>query len=235
MSLTHRTITSAFFQHEDRDLTALLIILAITIFVVTPLATTAWAGRELMSVMFALITIVGVAAVSDTPVGVWLTALVALVSIGLDYGARVDPSRALVTIDLAVRLAFTLLLGLVVTFRVFRSGNVSHHRIQGAIVVYLLTGLAWGYMYEIIAVIDTTAFQLAGGHDEPMIRMGLFRYFSFVTVTSLGYGDILPVSPIARSLTTLEALFGQLYPAIVVARLVTLELSHRLARSAETP
>jgi hypothetical protein len=53
------------------------------------------------------------------------------------------------------------------------------------------------------------------------------RYFSFTTLTTLGYGDILPVSPVARSLATSEALFGQLYPAVMIARLISLEILGR--------
>jgi voltage-gated potassium channel Kch len=57
-------------------------------------------------------------------------------------------------------------------------------------------------------------------------------YFSFVTLTTVGYGDILPVAPVARALATLEALVGQLYPAILIARLVSLQI---YAATTETP
>lgn len=226
MRLPRRLDFNAGFRREDRDLTALLVILGITIFIVTPLVTGAQLGSDVMLVMFVLLTIVGVGAVSDHPAGIWMTTALAVASVGLAWAARHDPTVGLLILDLAGRLVFTLLLGVVVTFRVFRAGNVSHHRIQGAVVVFLLSGLVWGYLFEIIAVLDSEAFQVAGSHSEPVVRMGVFRYFSFVTLTTLGYGDILPVSPIARALTTLEALFGQLYPAVVVARLVTLELAH---------
>ncbi|HXB77134.1 MAG TPA: potassium channel family protein [Bradyrhizobium sp.] len=52
-------------------------------------------------------------------------------------------------------------------------------------------------------------------------------YFSFVTLTSVGYGDIIPLHPVARSLANIESIIGQLYPATLLARLVTLELEHR--------
>src|SRR5208283_1156989 len=58
-------------------------------------------------------------------------------------------------------------------------------------------------------------------------RRGMLRYFSFATLTTLGDGDIQPVSPIARSLAILEALFGQLYPAVMIARLISLEIVGR--------
>jgi hypothetical protein len=61
----------------------------------------------------------------------------------------------------------------------------------------------------------------------PMPRL---IYFSFVTLTTVGYGDMAPIHPLTRSLATLEALVGQLYPAILIARLVSLELHARLDR-----
>ena len=67
-----------------------------------------------------------------------------------------------------------------------------------------------------------------GRHNDTIVaRTGMPRYFSFTTLTTLGYGDILPVSPVARSLATSEALFGQLYPAVMIARLISLEILGR--------
>lgn len=217
----------AAVHKDDRDLTGLLIILAVTIFVVTPLETGALVRSEVMLGMFALLCAAGVNAVSNHPAGLWITAALAIIAILLDLTARLNPTQLLRLLDLLARLLFTVLLGSVVTVRVFRAGNVSHHRIQGAIVVYLLCGLLWAYLYEMLVLIDPSAIHFSTTGAWPAAHLsGWFRYFSFVTLTTLGYGDILPVSPIARALTTLEALCGQLYPAVIVARLVTLELAH---------
>jgi hypothetical protein len=62
--------------------------------------------------------------------------------------------------------------------------------------------------------------------DSPALASNLI-YFSFVTLTTTGYGDIFPVHPIARSLCNVESIIGQLYPATLLARLVTLEIAHR--------
>jgi Ion channel len=78
-------------------------------------------------------------------------------------------------------------------------------------------------------VIDLLAPHAFSGLDvveSPRFANDL-TYFSFVTLTTVGYGDILPVQPLARSLCTLEAIIGQLYPATLLARLVTLELEDR--------
>jgi Ion channel len=76
------------------------------------------------------------------------------------------------------------------------------------------------------------AFKGISIRDDPTVTANLI-YFSFVTLTSTGYGDIVPIHPIARSLANLEAIIGQLYPATLLARLVTLELEGRATRRRE--
>jgi voltage-gated potassium channel Kch len=78
--------------------------------------------------------------------------------------------------------------------------------------------------------LDHSAIHIPDAYSVATIRTGLIRYFSFVTLTTLGYGDMLPVSPIARSLATSEALFGQLYPAVMIARLISIEILNRRRR-----
>jgi Ion channel len=106
-------------------------------------------------------------------------------------------------------------------------GVITVHRVLGAIALYLNLGLMFGTVYRLVwyfvpdsltnipAVIGWQAY-------------GAILYFSFVTLTSIGFGDIAPVHPFVRMLTNLEAIIGQLYPATLLARLITLELrTHR--------
>ena len=90
----------------------------------------------------------------------------------------------------------------------------------GAIVLYLLIGLIWAVIYSAISLHVPNAFAGSVG-----VNAGLsdWVYFSFVTLTTVGYGDITPVAQGARALATLEAFIGQLYPAIIIARLVSLQ------------
>ncbi|MEL6440801.1 MAG: ion channel [Cyanobacteria bacterium J06621_8] len=107
---------------------------------------------------------------------------------------------------------------------VFLSKRVSIDNIRGSICIYLLIGFVWGLLYGIIASIDPQAFSQPIIVEEPF---GEAFYFSFTTLTTLGYGDILPVSPLARMLTNLEAIIGQLYPSILIAILVSDYLAQR--------
>jgi hypothetical protein len=87
------------------------------------------------------------------------------------------------------------------------------------VAAYLLLGLGWALAYELVALLDAGAFSGTGLAGSPRYP---FVYFSFVTLTTLGYGDVTPVHPVARSLAIAEGLTGQLYPAILLARLVSL-------------
>jgi hypothetical protein len=125
-------------------------------------------------------------------------------------------------------LASAAVIGLFITLvltRVFQPGPVTWHRIQGAVTAFLLFGLGWAQAYEFVEALAPGAFAFprgdlaGGGWFSPML------YYSFITLTTLGYGDVLPVHPAARSLAMFEALIGQLYPAILIAKLVSLQVT----------
>jgi Ion channel len=117
-------------------------------------------------------------------------------------------------------------LAVVVARTVFGQGHVSFHRIVGAVLLYLLIALAFVSLFMLVGLQIPNAFNGLVFEDNQKLASNLI-YFSFVTLTSTGYGDIYPVHPVARSLCNLETIIGQLYPATLLARLVTLELEGR--------
>jgi hypothetical protein len=122
--------------------------------------------------------------------------------------------------------------------RVFRDGPVTRHRVRGAIAAYLLIGITWTYIYMSIALLINGAFSFPSsttvGPDGPELQSTL-AYYSFVTLTTLGYGDVVPIHPVARMFAILEALVGMLYPATLLARLVSLEIMYRHAPTDQRP
>ena len=104
---------------------------------------------------------------------------------------------------------------------VFRSGPITHMRIEGAIAVYLLLGFGWAHAYHMVAILNPHSF---GGFGSNTTAISGWMYYSFVTLTTLGYGDIVPIRPIARSLAVGEALTGQLYLTVLLARLIALQV-----------
>jgi hypothetical protein len=109
---------------------------------------------------------------------------------------------------------------------VFGPGRVTWYRIQGAIAIYLQIGLLFTYLYVLLVACIPDAFSPAIVPHGPA-GVARLLYFSFVTLISTGYGDVVPLHPFARSVATLEAVIGQLFPATLMARLVTLELEAR--------
>ncbi len=217
------------FWNADRSLSALLALLGVLLFVVTPLTQLTGVGAALNGVVFTVLAITGTAAVTRRPVLVAAVGLVGVARLMLDWSSDGPLSQGLMVGDLLLRTCFVLLIAALVTVQIFRPGNYSFHRVQGAIAIYLLAALAWAYAYEIVRLLDPGAFHV-GTSRGSTANLALFRYFSFETLTTLGYGDVLPVGSIARSLAAMEALFGQLFPAVMITRLVSLEIAERTSR-----
>jgi hypothetical protein len=117
---------------------------------------------------------------------------------------------------------------------ILESRQVTFNTVCASLCVYLLLGLVWGLAYSVVDVLDPDAFTctVQTAKYPPRLRVGggetAVLYFSFATLTTLGYGDIVPTSPISRMLATIEAIAGQLYLAVLVARLVGMHIVHSL-------
>lgn len=122
-------------------------------------------------------------------------------------------------IHLLLMLSFFILTLKLAAQQVLFSGKVTHNSIIGSICIFLLLGLIWVMLYLLLAELMPNAF---AGLNEGSWQDNFpdFIYFSFVTLTTLGFGDLLPVSPIARFLVYMEAIVGVFYMAIVVSSLV---------------
>jgi hypothetical protein len=151
------------------------------------------------------------------PVGI-LVGIVALVVRWLNW---LEPTAKLALVSDWWTLAAIIVIAMVLLAQVFRAGQVTPARLQGAIAVYLLFGLAWAHAYHIVSILHPGSFNVSDGALETVAD---WIYFSYVTLTTVGYGDITPMLPIARNLAVVEALTGQIYLAVLVARLVAMEV-----------
>jgi len=125
-------------------------------------------------------------------------------------------------------LLFSVLSAALAARSILFSGVINMNKIVGSICIYLLLGLIWGLVYKLIAMADLNAFEGLGMPlDQMRGNLWEYIYFSFVTLTTLGYGDITPFSPLVRTLAYLEAISGQFYLAILVASLVAAYLANR--------
>lgn len=121
-------------------------------------------------------------------------------------------------IELVLKIFFEGCMIFIILKYVFHTEHISWNIISAVLIGYLLLALLWANMYFLLEVLYPDSFTVS--HEIIQSDISIFRYYSFVTITTLGFGDISPVSSQARSLTTLEALIGQMYMAVLVARLV---------------
>jgi voltage-gated potassium channel len=121
--------------------------------------------------------------------------------------------------------AFMAIIIAAILHHVFLQQDVSVDLIAGAIVAYLLMALMWSMVYGVLETSHPGSFNLPTGTSQT--PPALFRYFSFVTITTVGYGDITPVTPTARAFANLEAVVGQLYLVILVSWLVGMYVSQK--------
>ena len=127
-----------------------------------------------------------------------------------------------------VLLLSVTLLGSGIVQRTLQEVRVSLDTVMGAVCAYTLFGLAFAVLHSLVFIVDNDAYRGFHAMDGGVLAEPAL-YYSLVTLTTLGFGDIVPASEIARSVTTLEAIFGQAFMAIIVARFVALEVSGNIS------
>ncbi len=125
-----------------------------------------------------------------------------------------------------LRIAMLLFVCLVILRRMYKHPVVSSGTVSAALVVYLIFGVMWAEAYWLVEHFYPDSFTGLSGSGAVEVQRDLF-YYSFVTLATLGYGDINPVSPEARSLAITEAIVGQLYLVVMVAGLVGMRLAYK--------
>jgi len=123
---------------------------------------------------------------------------------------------------------FYVFMVIVILQYLFKEKVITVDMIVGAICVYFLIGMMWASIFSIIEILEPGSFQSPEGMASELSH---FSYYSFVTLTTLGYGDITPITATARSLSLLEAITGQLYIAILIARFVGIHIAQSTNRA----
>jgi voltage-gated potassium channel Kch len=211
---------------QEPGLSALLVFEILAIFVALPLSELGEFSFRVFNLTASLALVAGCAVVSRHRFAL-AAVLVSIIAFWTaNYLREALPSTATAYAYLAAVLVFLLVLTSVVGHAVFAPGQVTFHRVRGAIVIYLHLALIFSVLYLMVTLLAPDAFNPPVHAFE---RSGVSQslYFSFVTLTSTGYGDIIPQHPFARSLANLEGIIGQLFPATLIARLVTLESHFR--------
>jgi hypothetical protein len=211
-------------ERIDWLLTVLTGVLILLIFVVAPLQAIGISAFHLFAICLLLAIIGGMVIISNSPTALILMSIALVANLAVFFLRLYYPVPFHLHILAGAWLIIAGTLGIVVTQAVFRGGRVTYHRIVGAVLLYLLIAVAFATLFTFVGLSHQEAIKGITFDDDQSLASAVF-YMSFVTLTSTGYGDIVPVHPLARSLCNIESVIGQLYPATLLARLVTLELS----------
>src|SRR2546427_10037676 len=215
------------FWIEDRGLSFFFgFLVFITIFV--PMVRLSRSGRIALDLLLAIMLFSGAIATIRHRFLMYLVIAVTALEFTGDLIVEFNPWLGHRGWDTALKISGMAILVVMTLKHTFRPGPISVHRVVGGVAAYLLIGLTWAFGYKLLMQErpDAIHFQTYIG-GIPTGEPRLLVYFSFSTLTSVGYGDAYPVHRIARSLATAEALVGQVYPAILIATLVGLSVQAR--------
>jgi len=182
--------------------------------------------RVAVDLTFALMLLSGAIATIRQRVLTYLIIALTLAEFTADLAVEFNPLLIHWDWDSALKVAGLAILVVMTLKQTFRPGAVTVHRVMGGVAAYLLIGITWGFGYKLVLERspDAIHFQSPFVAEVPTGEPARLIYFSFETLTTVSYGDAYPVQRVARSLTTAEALIGQLYPAILIATLVGMAL-----------
>jgi hypothetical protein len=228
----HNPLGVERYWSSDTGLTALLVSLVLLVFVVLPLESSgliSWVWMFLVDVWMTGVILAGAAALGWHRLRGGFVAfgtIVVLAMLGARLLARGVPARWTEGCASAISVLVVSVLVALILAQTFREGPTTRHRIFGAVAAYLLLGLDWAIAYRLVDVLAPGSFH--GLAWEPRgHNLAAFAYFSLATLTTAGYGDIVPLSLPARTLANMESMTGQLFPAVLLARLVSLSVIRR--------
>ena len=188
-------------------------------------------GKLILEVFFIAVLLAGLRAIQVDKGLLRFEVALLVVSLACGAAGSLMDHELLFLLGLAGRLLFLVLVALHILLDLFRGSEVTGDKLAGAVCVYLLIALICGYAFLITEFVTPESFSFTQGHERMKLWVSKeffpFFYFSLVTMTTVGYGDMAPVTPVARTLATMEALVGQVYLTILVARLVGMFLVHQ--------
>ncbi|WP_425399845.1 potassium channel family protein [Aeoliella sp.] len=215
----------------------LLLAALLVLLVVEPLSASIVIIQPLFDIL--LVVVMAVLALGLVRHKAWRTIAVALCLpvTALTLGGYLMPdAHQIVSLSLGHAVAaifFLIAVGMIVA--AIMSGEQSLDTIFGAICGYLLIGVAWGMAYVVVFTVDANSFELSDVVREQMVDdheiRSTFMYYSYVTLSTVGYGDLTPTSNVARTLSWLEAVTGQVYMAVVIAGLVSAMVASKMSAS----
>jgi voltage-gated potassium channel len=205
-----------------------LLISLLLIFIISPFVAPLRHGVMIMNIVGAAVLISATYAVSKRKPILFVAVFLSGFSIIATFRMFAAPSSMAVLVSHGSIVVLITFFAVTILGYVVSSGKVTSDRIYAAICVYLLFGYAWTFAYSLIEEVQPGSFTAPDelARNQYVNRVMQLRYFSFITLATVGYGDIVPRTPPARTTAMLEAIFGQFYLVALIGRLVGLHIVH---------
>lgn len=209
--------------YKDRFL--FLIVLIVALIVLGPFVEGFMGLSLFMDLLFSIIFITTIYAASQKKSHIIIAVILVIPTLLALWSENIAISNTLVTIGHICGLILFAFAVISILIYIFSAQVVTRQTISAAIVVYLLIALMWTFIYRLMEILYPASFAFA--HSKLQDAENIYLYFSLVTITTLGYGDITPIGRQVTSLAVLEAVTGQIYLVVVVAWFVGMYVSRK--------
>jgi len=209
--------------YQDRFL--FLIIFIVALIVLGPFIDGYIQLRLFMNLFFSIIFVITIYAVSQKRLHIIIAVILLIPTLLAVWIPDIPKYNTLLTIGYICGLVVFAFAVISILNYIFTKETVTRQTISAAVAVYLLLAVIWTFIYRLIENLYPGSFAVA--HDKLQDAPNIYLYFSLVTITTLGYGDISPTGGQAISLAVLEAITGQIYLVVVVAWFVGMYVSRK--------
>ncbi len=215
----------AYTKVLDKDRFLVLIVFIVALIVLGPFMEGIVGLRFFMDLFFSIIFVATIYAASQKRTHIIIAAILLIPTLLAVWTEDIPTHNTLLTIGYICGLIVFAFAVISILKYIFTEQVVTRQTISAAVVIYLLLALMWTFIYRLIENLYPGSFAVA--HDKLQDAPNIYLYFSLVTITTLGYGDITPTGSKAVSMAVLEAVTGQIYLVVVVAWLVGMYVSRK--------
>ena len=216
--MPHRSLIHIVFLERNNRFLVLLISLVL-FFIIYPMLEQSIVATRVLNLFFLWILLSGVYAIANTRGPLIFSLTLVVLTTALRWAYYFYQLNSLSILESMGNVILLMFIGVHILQFILRQRIITAELIYAGLSVYLIFGLAWASIYHIIDMWQPGSFILSN-IDNPRQDFFQMWYFSMVTLTTLGYGDIAPASMVARTFVVLEAIMGQFYLAILIASLV---------------
>lgn len=213
-----------FLNHlwdKESGLSGMFVLLFIMHFILIPIFGSYSSFMIIINVFWMLFLVAGIIALSKSNKQIVTLSIIPFLFLVFNWIAVFERTPFVLITDIVFTVATFALLIVLVLMKVLEPGPITEYRVIGSIVVYMILANLWSVIYLFIYEHIPGAFQITLPPFETNTLQANFLYFSYITITTTGYGDIFPLHPVARALVQIEAIIGVLYPVILIGRLVS--------------